>query len=77
MFTDFSCGKFLMQQNPSPWTGTGGNHLVPGPEYKMDAKEPPNQTHGASGVSRLMSVAWRCSGETQFLSYILVKASRF
>ncbi|XP_017061316.1 uncharacterized protein LOC108101478 [Drosophila ficusphila] len=50
----------------SPWTETGGNHLVRNPDYTVDAKEPPIRAPGASGASLKMCVAWRCPGGRQF-----------
>jgi len=38
-------------QARSPWTETGGNHLMRFSDYTVDAKEPPIRAPGASGAS--------------------------
>ncbi|GFY06234.1 hypothetical protein TNCV_2680281 [Trichonephila clavipes] len=43
----------------------GVNHLVPGPDYMVDALKLPNQASRGSGKSLQKSVAWRCPDETQ------------
>ncbi|GFV02474.1 hypothetical protein TNCV_1024021 [Trichonephila clavipes] len=45
----------------------GGNHLVPGPDYMVDALKLPNQAPTISGESLKMCVAWCCPDETQHL----------
>ncbi|GFW51835.1 hypothetical protein TNCV_1187671 [Trichonephila clavipes] len=45
----------------------GGNHLVPGPDYMVDALKLPNQAPRVSGESLQTCVAWRCSDGTQHL----------
>jgi len=44
-------------QARSPWTETGGNHLVGDPDYTADAKEPPIRAPRASGASPKIYVA--------------------
>lgn len=55
--------------NHSPLTGVGGNHLVTGPNFKMDTEEAPNLAPIAFDESQSMFAAWRCPYRTQFLSY--------
>ncbi|GFU60308.1 hypothetical protein TNCV_3404511 [Trichonephila clavipes] len=45
----------------------GGNRLVPGPDYVMDALKLPNQAPRVSSESLQTSVAWRCPDGTQHL----------
>ncbi|GFW25597.1 hypothetical protein TNCV_1308581 [Trichonephila clavipes] len=45
----------------------GGNHLVPGPGYMVDALKFPNQASRVSGESLQTVVAWRCLNGTQHL----------
>ncbi|GFU77029.1 hypothetical protein TNCV_4521851 [Trichonephila clavipes] len=45
----------------------GGNCLVPGPDYTVDALKLPNQAPRVSGESLKTCVAWRCPGGTQYL----------
>lgn len=44
---------------------------MPGPDYKVNEKEPHNQALGASIASLSICVAWRCPEGTQFLFYCL------
>lgn len=61
--------RILHQQNHSPLTGVGGNHLVTFPNFKMDTEEAPNQAPRAFDESQSMSAAYRCPYRTQFLFY--------
>ncbi|GFV97221.1 hypothetical protein TNCV_161901 [Trichonephila clavipes] len=45
----------------------GGNCLVPGPDYMVDALKLPKQAPRVSGESLQTCVAWRCPGGTQYL----------
>ncbi|GFV73140.1 transposable element Tcb2 transposase [Trichonephila clavipes] len=45
----------------------GGNRLVPGSEYMVDASKLPNQDSRVSGESLLSCVAWCCPDGTQHL----------
>ncbi|GFU07434.1 hypothetical protein TNCV_2203771 [Trichonephila clavipes] len=45
----------------------GGNHLVPGADYMVDALKLPNQAPRVSGESLQKSLAWRCPDGTQHL----------
>ncbi|GFX15736.1 hypothetical protein TNCV_2132221 [Trichonephila clavipes] len=45
----------------------GGNRLVPGPNYMVDALKLSNQALRASGDSVQTCVAWRCQDGTQHL----------
>ncbi|GFV64483.1 hypothetical protein TNCV_105721, partial [Trichonephila clavipes] len=45
----------------------GGNRLVPGPDYIVDALKVPNQAPRGSGESLQKSVAWRYPDGTQRL----------
>ncbi|GFY15513.1 hypothetical protein TNCV_1573241 [Trichonephila clavipes] len=45
----------------------GGNHLVPGPYYMVDALKFPNKAPRGSGESLQKCVAWRCPDGTQQL----------
>ncbi|GFW30086.1 hypothetical protein TNCV_1053971 [Trichonephila clavipes] len=45
----------------------GGNRLVQGPEYMVDALKLSNQAPRVSGESLQMCVAWRCPDRTQHL----------
>ncbi|GFW94616.1 hypothetical protein TNCV_4246561 [Trichonephila clavipes] len=45
----------------------GGNHLVRGPDYVVDALKLPNQAPSVSGESLQKCVAWRCPDGTQYL----------
>ncbi|GFW01183.1 hypothetical protein TNCV_1764201 [Trichonephila clavipes] len=45
----------------------GGNHLVPGPDYMVDALKLPNQAIRGSGESLQKCVAWRCPDGTPLL----------
>ncbi|GFY34160.1 hypothetical protein TNCV_2504631 [Trichonephila clavipes] len=47
----------------------GGNCLVPGPDYMMDALKLPNQAPRVSGESLQTCVAWRCPDGTQYLFF--------
>ncbi|GFV87743.1 hypothetical protein TNCV_780251 [Trichonephila clavipes] len=47
--------------------GKGGNRLVPGLDYMVDALKLPNQAPRVSGESLQTCVAWRCSDGTQHL----------
>ncbi|GFU70150.1 hypothetical protein TNCV_5057441 [Trichonephila clavipes] len=52
--------SFAMQEK-------GGNRLVPGPDYMVDALKLSNQAPRVSGESLHTSVAWSCSDGTQHL----------
>ncbi|GFV17303.1 hypothetical protein TNCV_1802051 [Trichonephila clavipes] len=43
----------------------GGNGLVPGPEYMVDALKLPNKASRGFGESLQKCVAWRCPDGTQ------------
>ncbi|GFY03136.1 hypothetical protein TNCV_981411 [Trichonephila clavipes] len=45
----------------------GGNRLVPGPDYMLDASKLPNQAPRVSDESLQKCVAWRCPDGTQRL----------
>ncbi|GFW96153.1 hypothetical protein TNCV_958661 [Trichonephila clavipes] len=45
----------------------GGNRLVPGPDYIVDALKLSNQAPRVSGESLQTCVAWRCPDGTQHL----------
>ncbi|GFX21271.1 hypothetical protein TNCV_2252191 [Trichonephila clavipes] len=45
----------------------GGNRLVPGLDYMVDALKLPHQALKVSGKSLQMCVAWRCPDETQHI----------
>ncbi|GFV05446.1 hypothetical protein TNCV_226571 [Trichonephila clavipes] len=45
----------------------GGNRLVPGPDFMVDALKLPNQASKGSGESLQKCVAWRCPDERQHL----------
>ncbi|GFT66167.1 hypothetical protein TNCV_650191 [Trichonephila clavipes] len=45
----------------------GGNRLVSGPKFMVDALKLPNQAPRGSGESLQKSVAWRCPDGTQHL----------
>ncbi|GFW87865.1 hypothetical protein TNCV_1359691 [Trichonephila clavipes] len=45
----------------------GGNHLVPVPDYMVDALKLSSQALKSSGESLHKSVAWRCSDRTHHL----------
>ncbi|GFW09071.1 hypothetical protein TNCV_3081631 [Trichonephila clavipes] len=45
----------------------GGNRLVPGPDYKVDALKLLNQAPRVSGKSLQTCMAWRCLDRTQHL----------
>ncbi|GFT62641.1 uncharacterized protein TNCV_3095891 [Trichonephila clavipes] len=45
----------------------GGNRLVPGPDYMVDALKFSNQAPRVSGESLQMFVAWRCPDGTQHI----------
>ncbi|GFV10765.1 hypothetical protein TNCV_1756031 [Trichonephila clavipes] len=45
----------------------GGNRLVPGPDYMVDALKLPNQAPRGSGESLLKFGAWRCPDGTQHI----------
>ncbi|GFT33782.1 nose resistant to fluoxetine protein 6 [Trichonephila clavipes] len=45
----------------------GGNHLVPDPDYMVDALKLPSQAPRVSGESLQTCVAWRCSDGSQHL----------
>ncbi|GFV64629.1 hypothetical protein TNCV_850781 [Trichonephila clavipes] len=45
----------------------GGNRLVPGPDYMVDALKLPNQAPRVSGESLQTYMAWRCPDGTQHL----------
>ncbi|GFV17546.1 hypothetical protein TNCV_4028761 [Trichonephila clavipes] len=45
----------------------GGNPLVSGPDYKVDALKLPNQAPRYSGKSLQKCVAWSCPDRTQHL----------
>ncbi|GFW54915.1 hypothetical protein TNCV_2655541 [Trichonephila clavipes] len=45
----------------------GGNRLVPGPDYMVDAFKLSNQAPRVSGESLKTCVAWRCPDGTQHL----------
>ncbi|GFX99222.1 hypothetical protein TNCV_2494031 [Trichonephila clavipes] len=45
----------------------GGNRLVPGPDYMVDASKLFNQAPRVSGESLQTCVAWRCPYGTQHL----------
>ncbi|GFT46930.1 hypothetical protein TNCV_1720441 [Trichonephila clavipes] len=45
----------------------GGNRLVPGPDYMVDALKLPNQAPRGSGESLKKCVAWPCPDGTQLL----------
>ncbi|GFS63490.1 hypothetical protein TNCV_4610711 [Trichonephila clavipes] len=45
----------------------GGNRLVPGPDYMVDALKLPKQAPRVSGDSLQKCVAWRCPDGTQLL----------
>ncbi|GFX12123.1 hypothetical protein TNCV_2999061 [Trichonephila clavipes] len=47
----------------------GGYHLLPGPDYMVDALKLPNQAPRVSGKSLQTCVAWHCPDGTQHLSY--------
>ncbi|GFS95370.1 hypothetical protein TNCV_409571 [Trichonephila clavipes] len=55
-----SSWKFAMREK-------GGNRLVPGPDYMVDALKFPNQAPRVSGESLQMCVAWRCPDGTQHI----------
>ncbi|GFU69921.1 hypothetical protein TNCV_3967951 [Trichonephila clavipes] len=57
-----TAGRFALQEK-------GGNHLVPGPEYMLDALKLPNQASRVSGQSLQTCVAWRCPDGMQHLFY--------
>ncbi|GFY01697.1 hypothetical protein TNCV_2608801 [Trichonephila clavipes] len=44
-----------------------GNHLVPDPDYMLDALKLPNQAPIVSGDSLQTCMAWRCPDGTQHL----------
>ncbi|GFV84725.1 hypothetical protein TNCV_4297071 [Trichonephila clavipes] len=52
----------------------GGNRLVPGSDYMVDALKLPNQTSRASGESLQTCVAWSCPDGTQLLFCLLILA---
>ncbi|GFY15784.1 hypothetical protein TNCV_1284291 [Trichonephila clavipes] len=55
----------------------GGNRLVPGPNYMVDALNLPNQAPRVSGESLQMYVAWRCPDGTQhFFCWPILVVSR-
>ncbi|GFW37495.1 hypothetical protein TNCV_861021 [Trichonephila clavipes] len=54
----------------------GGNRLVPGSDYMVDALKLPNQAPRVSGESLQTCVAWRCPDGTQ-LPLLLDNSSRF
>ncbi|GFY34158.1 hypothetical protein TNCV_2504611 [Trichonephila clavipes] len=58
----YHSGSFAMQAE-------GGNCLVPGPDYMMDALKLPNQAPSVSGESLQTCVAWRCPDGTQYLFF--------
>ncbi|GFW26463.1 hypothetical protein TNCV_1164001 [Trichonephila clavipes] len=43
----------------------GGNRLVPGPDYMVDALKLPNQAPKVSGESLQTYLPWRCPDGTQ------------
>ncbi|GFW53532.1 hypothetical protein TNCV_4814381 [Trichonephila clavipes] len=45
----------------------GGNRLMPGPNYRVDALKLLNQAPRVSGESLYMCVAWHCPDGTQHL----------
>ncbi|GFS47280.1 hypothetical protein TNCV_4862551 [Trichonephila clavipes] len=45
----------------------GGNGLVPGPDYMVEALKLPRQAPRVSGESLQKCAAWRCPDETQHL----------
>ncbi|GFY18858.1 hypothetical protein TNCV_3875461 [Trichonephila clavipes] len=45
----------------------GGNRLVPGPDYMVNALKLPNQAPRVSGEALQTCVAWRCPDEKQHL----------
>ncbi|GFY01158.1 hypothetical protein TNCV_5076251 [Trichonephila clavipes] len=45
----------------------GGNRLVPGLDYMVDALKLPNQAPRGSGESLQKCVAWRCPDGTQHI----------
>ncbi|GFW44275.1 hypothetical protein TNCV_1747041 [Trichonephila clavipes] len=47
--------------------GKGGNRLVPGPDYMVDALKLPNQVPRVSGESLHTCEAWCCLDGTQHL----------
>lgn len=49
---------------------------MPGPDYKLDAQEPPNQALGNSGESLSMCVAWHCPNRTLFASLSVTEQNR-
>ncbi|GFY33661.1 hypothetical protein TNCV_4593731 [Trichonephila clavipes] len=54
----------------------GGNGLVPGPNYMVDALNLPNQVLRVSGESLQTCVAWRCLDGTQrFLRWPILAVS--
>ncbi|GFW25835.1 uncharacterized protein TNCV_1310941 [Trichonephila clavipes] len=57
---ELSEGSFAMREK-------GGNRLVPGSDYMVDALKLPNQAPRDSGESLQMSVAWCCPDRTQHL----------
>ncbi|GFV14525.1 hypothetical protein TNCV_721131 [Trichonephila clavipes] len=56
----YHSGSFAIQEK-------GGNHLVPGSDYTVDALKLPNQASRVSGKSLQTRVVWRCSDRTQHL----------
>ncbi|GFS55350.1 hypothetical protein TNCV_1626651 [Trichonephila clavipes] len=54
-------GSFAMREK-------GGNRLVPGPDYMVDALKLLNQAPRGSGESLLTCVVWRCSDGAQHSS---------
>ncbi|GFU71115.1 hypothetical protein TNCV_1216391 [Trichonephila clavipes] len=52
----------------------GGNRLVPGTDYMVDALKLSNQTPRVSGESLQTCVAWRCPDGTEHLFCWLILA---
>ncbi|GFT54718.1 hypothetical protein TNCV_5001021 [Trichonephila clavipes] len=53
----------------------GGNHLVPGPDYMVNALKLPNQAPRGSGKSLQKCVAWRCSDGTHLFCWPILAIS--
>ncbi|GFV91381.1 hypothetical protein TNCV_898981 [Trichonephila clavipes] len=56
----YHSGNFAMREK-------GGNHLVPGPDYMVDALKLPNQAPRGYGELLEEYVFWRCPDGTQHL----------
>ncbi|GFU42231.1 hypothetical protein TNCV_4554141 [Trichonephila clavipes] len=53
----------------------GFSHLVPGPDYMVDAIKLPNQATRVSGESLQTCVAWRCHGKQHLFCWSILAVS--